>query len=166
MCLIFTDLFILTYSLWTNDSKQVKDKENCSNSRGWNLKGSDWGCCGNYPGCCMFASFICYIHDALCKCCDVGGNFCGPTCRPEVACINRNNDKIKENKCSHKIGNLTDFKHKNKEYLNVDFVEQRLNHTKNRNSTHFLRGRAVSGTEENVVQDGDDCQEGSGEIDW
>ena len=57
----------------------------CNEPGGWHLRGSDWGCCGNYEGCCTYASIICYIHDALCRCCDV--DFCGPTCKPEPDCF-------------------------------------------------------------------------------
>jgi hypothetical protein len=30
-------------------------------------KGSDWGCCGNYEGCCYYKNILCYLHDAACS---------------------------------------------------------------------------------------------------
>ncbi|KAL4217658.1 hypothetical protein ACF0H5_022400 [Mactra antiquata] len=66
---------------------QSNTENTCTNSNGWNLKGSEWGCCGNYDGCCTYASIVCYIHDAMCRCCDVSVNFCGPKCKPEMDCF-------------------------------------------------------------------------------
>ncbi len=31
--------------------------------------GSDWGCCSNYSGCCLYTHPLCYIHDAFCTSC-------------------------------------------------------------------------------------------------
>ena len=48
------------------------------------LRGSDWGCCGNYSGCCWFAAVECYLHDAACsysKCQPTW--LCGPQCKPD-----------------------------------------------------------------------------------
>ena len=45
------------------------------------LEGSDWGCCGDYPGCCKFCNILCFVHDAICTCCTwwwCGGPFCKP----------------------------------------------------------------------------------------
>ena len=36
---------------------------------GGGKKGSDIGCCGNYPGRCYFANPICEWHDRACSCC-------------------------------------------------------------------------------------------------
>lgn len=44
--------------------------------------GSDWGCCGNYSGCCLFASPECWIHDAMCTKCKPAW-FCLPGCKPD-----------------------------------------------------------------------------------
>ncbi|KAK3600555.1 hypothetical protein CHS0354_003492 [Potamilus streckersoni] len=63
---------------------RIKRSIQCSSPRGWNLLGSEWGCCGNYDGCCEYASIICYMHDAMCQCC--GSPLCGPKCRPEQSC--------------------------------------------------------------------------------
>ncbi|KAL3891377.1 hypothetical protein ACJMK2_003639 [Sinanodonta woodiana] len=63
---------------------RMKRSTQCSSPSGWNLHGSEWGCCGNYDGCCEYASFICYMHDAMCQCC--GSPLCGPKCRPERSC--------------------------------------------------------------------------------
>ncbi|XP_045181519.2 uncharacterized protein LOC123540502 [Mercenaria mercenaria] len=152
-------------SSWSHETKSVE--ENCSNSRGWNLKGSEWGCCGNYAGCCTYASFVCYIHDALCKCCDVGVNFCGPTCKPELDCSSLDLDMLQNDGHYEKTANATKSKDEEKEHLNVETVEHTFNDTENSNSTYrnyFLRGKAISGTGENLFQDGDDTEEGSGEV--
>lgn len=44
--------------------------------------GSDWGCCGNYSGCCLYASLECYIHDRLCGDCTPRW-FCFSGCVPD-----------------------------------------------------------------------------------
>jgi hypothetical protein len=44
--------------------------------------GSDWGCCGNYSGCCLYASVECYIHDAICTNCEPRW-FCFSGCVPD-----------------------------------------------------------------------------------
>lgn len=46
--------------------------------------GSDWGCCGNYSGCCLYASLECYVHDAICTNCTPAW-FCLPGCVPDKA---------------------------------------------------------------------------------
>ena len=87
--MIYT-LFIYSssVSISTTAQPEVLGEQSCSEyTDGWGLQGSDWGCCGNYEGCCLYASLICYIHDAMCRCCDVGDSFCGPTCKPEVDCV-------------------------------------------------------------------------------
>ena len=60
----------------------------CSSSRfdsGWNIRGSDYGCCGNYEGCCTFASDACYTHDHQCRCCDLSW-YCLSGCVPDPSC--------------------------------------------------------------------------------
>ncbi|KAH3748751.1 uncharacterized protein LOC127848926 [Dreissena polymorpha] len=57
----------------------------CVNPRGWNMRGTEWGCCGNYDGCCTYASLICLFHDAACRCC-AGKELCGPKCKPDSDC--------------------------------------------------------------------------------
>ena len=49
------------------------------------LYGTDYGCCGNYSGCCKFAHYTCYLHDIKCKCCEPK-IFCGPSCRKDSSC--------------------------------------------------------------------------------
>lgn len=44
--------------------------------------GTDWGCCGNYSGCCLYASLECYIHDRLCTNCTPRW-FCFSGCVPD-----------------------------------------------------------------------------------
>ena len=44
--------------------------------------GSDWGCCGNYDGCCYFVAPICLIHDQLCSNCTPSW-FCFSGCIPD-----------------------------------------------------------------------------------
>ncbi len=44
--------------------------------------GSDWGCCGNYSGCCFYASLECYIHDRMCGDCTPRW-FCFSGCVPD-----------------------------------------------------------------------------------
>lgn len=44
--------------------------------------GTDWGCCGNYSGCCFYASLECYIHDRLCSNCEPRW-FCFEGCVPD-----------------------------------------------------------------------------------
>ncbi|XP_013406099.1 uncharacterized protein LOC106170673 [Lingula anatina] len=56
-----------------------------SNSAGWNIRGSDRGCCGNYSGCCKHASDACYVHDYTCRCC-IPSVYCGPQCQEEPGC--------------------------------------------------------------------------------
>ena len=31
------------------------------------LQGTDFGCCGNYEGCCVYATWFCLKHDIECK---------------------------------------------------------------------------------------------------
>jgi hypothetical protein len=84
-----------------------------------------------------------------------------------VSCASFTADKTKDNNCADKILNFTNTTHENQEHFNVDYVDA-MNQTDSRNNTQrnfFLRGRAVSGSEDNVSQDGGDCEEGSGEID-
>lgn len=45
-------------------------------------QGSDWGCCGNYSGCCVFWNVACYIHDAMCSDCQPRW-FCFSGCVPD-----------------------------------------------------------------------------------
>lgn len=44
--------------------------------------GKDWGCCGNYKGCCYLWHEVCWYHDAACFNCGhyilCGGPFCQP----------------------------------------------------------------------------------------
>ena len=43
--------------------------------------GCDWGCCGNYSGCCLIWLIDCYIHDATCIYC-IPVAYCLPGCIP------------------------------------------------------------------------------------
>lgn len=43
--------------------------------------GSDWGCCGNYMGCCYYSSSFCLAHDLACTQCEKW--YCGPGCKPD-----------------------------------------------------------------------------------
>ena len=47
-----------------------------------NLKGCDYGCCGNYEGDCIYSSMACLYHDVWCRNCD-HGILCGPSCSTE-----------------------------------------------------------------------------------
>lgn len=68
-------------------------RSNClgwTNLAGWNIYGGDWGCCGNYGGCCKYAALGCYLHDAACSPCCGGGHWlCGPYCKNEPSCRGR-----------------------------------------------------------------------------
>lgn len=48
--------------------------------------GCDWGCCGNYSGCCLLSLPVCYIHDAMCTCCDSEYVPCFSGCVPDPGC--------------------------------------------------------------------------------
>ncbi len=48
------------------------------------LEGSDYGCCGNYGGCCWYCHPLCYVHDHICVCCDFW--HCGWACQEENGC--------------------------------------------------------------------------------
>ncbi len=50
------------------------------------MEGSDWGCCGNYDGCCLYCHKLCRVHDVVCTCCMEGSWFCGPDCQPDPWC--------------------------------------------------------------------------------
>ncbi|XP_041361148.1 uncharacterized protein LOC121377279 isoform X2 [Gigantopelta aegis] len=68
-----------------NDCEQI----HCPSKRGWNLLGSDLGCCSHYQGCCEFASLFCWVHDVMCRCCDYGFLICGPYCKEDTDCVDR-----------------------------------------------------------------------------
>ena len=60
---------------------------NCSQYKyGLGLNGDDPGCCGNYEGCCRYASGFCYAHDRACTCCKhwlcLWGCRCDSHCKP------------------------------------------------------------------------------------
>ena len=44
--------------------------------------GSDWGCCGNYSGCCLAANQLCWLHDAYCTEC-IPKDVCLRGCIPD-----------------------------------------------------------------------------------
>ena len=46
------------------------------------LQGGDYGCCGNYPGPCLFSSQFCYDHDTACQSCTPYWYCGGPFCKP------------------------------------------------------------------------------------
>ena len=48
------------------------------------LEGGDWGCCGNYGGCCTRCHAACLVHDAICTCCS--GWWCGWRCQSDWWC--------------------------------------------------------------------------------
>ena len=53
---------------------------------GWNIRGYDWGCRGDYTECCALAVDICLIHDVICTCCNLY-YFCGgELCIPDPGC--------------------------------------------------------------------------------
>lgn len=60
-----------------NNNFLSKDRDDCW----WGIYGSDLGCCGNYSGCCWFASLECLRHDIACIKCDKW--HCGPACKME-----------------------------------------------------------------------------------
>jgi hypothetical protein len=78
----YTKLFELEYSkkefrdYLLNESLEVRKE--C-------LKGSDYGCCGNYSGCCWFSSYQCLMHDIECACCSKWhcGWACECDCKPQ-----------------------------------------------------------------------------------
>ena len=52
------------------DKEQESELEKKQKSCAWWCPmgcGTDWGCCGNYSGCCFFTAPICYIHDGGCS---------------------------------------------------------------------------------------------------
>lgn len=44
--------------------------------------GSQWGCCGNYSGCCWYWTYLCFMHDVACIDCEPW--HCGPGCEPDI----------------------------------------------------------------------------------
>ncbi|XP_072032675.1 uncharacterized protein [Amphiura filiformis] len=61
----------------------------CEDSKfdlGWNILGSDWGCCGDYPDCCYLAENTCLIHDAVCTCCTFTYFCVAEFCVPDPWC--------------------------------------------------------------------------------
>ena len=64
---------------------RVEGCESIMYSNGWNIRGSDLGCCGHSQGCCLVADVSCFIHDHQCKCCHPK-LYCGPACEPEPNC--------------------------------------------------------------------------------
>ena len=78
------------YLAWRRTGGPRRACRGLLNFLGWNIYGSDWGCCGNYRGCCKFASLACYLHDAACSpCCGGGPWLCGPYCKREASCSGR-----------------------------------------------------------------------------
>ena len=63
---------------------QSNEKKHCNNHLGWNLRGNDSCCCGNLPGCCLFAHKFCCWHDFACLCCQHW--YCGGLCKPASSC--------------------------------------------------------------------------------
>eukprot|EP00057_Strongylocentrotus_purpuratus_P003577 XP_003726940.1 PREDICTED: uncharacterized protein LOC100890657 [Strongylocentrotus purpuratus] len=55
---------------------------------GWFIDGADWGCCGDYRGCCFLATEVCLVHDAICTCCSFPGFCLDPFCKPDAWCSN------------------------------------------------------------------------------
>ncbi|XP_041468740.1 uncharacterized protein LOC121418730 [Lytechinus variegatus] len=55
---------------------------------GWFIFGSDWGCCGDYRGCCFLATETCLVHDAICTCCSFPTFCLDPFCKPDPWCNN------------------------------------------------------------------------------
>ena len=49
------------------------------------IRGSTWGCCGNYPGRCLYAHVVCLGHDAICTCC-FSRWFCFSGCKKDKWC--------------------------------------------------------------------------------
>lgn len=118
--------------------KHTCQNHRCNNEDGWNLYGSDWGCCGNYDGCCTWASPVCYYHDVLCKCCEYSWLVCGPGCKKEAECFENyeeNTNKVfdqyeaKENK--------TDDEDRKLVSLNSQGINKPLNDTQ---ENDILRG--------------------------
>lgn len=73
---------------FTEHLTTIYKKEDCSESCLIGC-GSDWGCCGNYKGCCYFSSRLCLLHDL--ECLDCKKWHCGPGCKPD----NGNNTPVK-----------------------------------------------------------------------
>ncbi|ESO99245.1 hypothetical protein LOTGIDRAFT_171448 [Lottia gigantea] len=71
----------------TTLQRLTNEKSECSIKDypyGWGLRAGQTGCCGNYPGCCKFASILCWFHDIACTCC--GSIWCGPQCQNDPSC--------------------------------------------------------------------------------
>lgn len=66
--------------------KPSSDKESTLKACRWYCVigcGSDWGCCSNYSGCCLYRTVLCFIHDWRCTNCDYW--HCGPKCVPDFS---------------------------------------------------------------------------------
>ena len=67
-----------------NKMEMARTSGACFFPTGWGLMGGDTCCCGNYPGCCVYANILCCIHDNICYCC--GRWYCGFQCKPGNGC--------------------------------------------------------------------------------
>lgn len=75
----FEDIYIdLSNGVPTNEFINVIDEHI---ETAWCLLGSDLGCCGNYSGCCWFASIHCLAHDIACLNCEPSW-YCFDGCVP------------------------------------------------------------------------------------
>ena len=69
------------YLAWRRSGGLRSDCKSLLYFTGWHIYASDWGCCGNYGGCCLYAHLACHLHDAACSpCCSGGPWLCGPYC--------------------------------------------------------------------------------------
>ena len=65
----------------TDHGRQKRALIRCSNIP---IRGTTWGCCGNYPERCRCAHVVCLAHDAACTCCSFWWCFSG--CRKDPWC--------------------------------------------------------------------------------
>lgn len=77
---ITTDEISIT-ELIINQREYTKDNPNEFDEFGW-PNGSTHGCCGNYSGPCLYFHWACYVHDKICKRCNLRW-FCLSGCIPD-----------------------------------------------------------------------------------
>ncbi len=75
----------IEYIIFGRQAFQTSENKQCNNKLGWNLEGKDTCCCGDYPGCCLFAHKFCCWHDFVCSCCQHW--YCGGFCKPLPSCL-------------------------------------------------------------------------------
>ena len=94
LALVNGDLDETERSIQNSPPWPPKRRPKCYEVKTWGIRkyfagkymyGRDYGCCGNYSGCCKFASYACYRHDIMCRCCE-SKILCLPGCRKDPSC--------------------------------------------------------------------------------